>query len=429
MRRWLAVFLVVGFTCFSPAHSQFGLGKLKKAFDKVRGISELEISEEDEIALGEAVSERIRQRFGVQQDLEATFYITLTGTVLAEKSSRPHLRFRFIILNSNAINAFAAPGGFIHVTRGALASIQSEAELAGVLGHEIIHITEKHTIQGIQKLKGIELAEGQTSLTGNSQVFQAVVEKATEAILQGFGRAEELDADLLGLRLAAEAGYAPQGLAAFLKTLKERNKASESRSGLFASHPETDERIAKLEKLALEVGPPVAVASGSQERYRLFIKYEYQEPTEEEALLEGARGVAGSKKSDSEEKEGEGEGGKKKSRFSLARLKNPLASGEKKESSEVTGAGAGRAVGDEEEEEDSDQPKNPSPVEVEITPERRREVQERGQPPLAQNDAPGLVNHAGLLELSKRASSGSVGPGRRKQGYAALLHSDPIGAK
>ena len=114
--------LLVALLFQTPTYSQFGLGKLKKAMKKVRSVSDLKMSEEDEIALGQAVSEQIRRRYGVQQDFEATRYLTLAGKVLAERSSRSHLPYQFIILDSDAINAFAAPGGYIHITRGALAS-------------------------------------------------------------------------------------------------------------------------------------------------------------------------------------------------------------------------------------------------------------------------------------------------------------------
>ena len=89
----------------------------------------------------------MRARYGVVQDAAVHRYVTLVGTLLAKTSTRPNLPFKFIVLDTDGVNAFAAPGGFIHITRGALALMASEAELAGVLAHEIIHVTEKHTIQ------------------------------------------------------------------------------------------------------------------------------------------------------------------------------------------------------------------------------------------------------------------------------------------
>jgi beta-barrel assembly-enhancing protease len=355
-----------------PASGYAQLGKLSKVLKKAKQFSDLQITEEDEIALGKAVSERIRVRYGVQQDLETTRYVTLVGLVVARQCTRPNLPFEFIILDSNVINAFAAPGGFVHITRGALAAMKSEAELAAVLGHEIAHITEKHTLKGLQKMKGIELAEDQTSITGNSAVFARIADKASEAVLQGFGRAEELESDQVGVRFSARCGYEPNGLIGFLETLRGEHEGGTSRSGLFASHPETSERIDKLRNQIASEGLSQEATAVLAERLHEFVKYELVKPTEDEAAVEGAKGLAGSQggkdpdKNQEQAKDGEKE--KKKSRFSLSRLTNPGASGEKKESGEVTGAGASRGVGKEDPQAaESATPKNPERVEVSVT--------------------------------------------------------------
>jgi beta-barrel assembly-enhancing protease len=351
----LIVLIPLFFLLATPLQAQ--LGRLKNVLDKAQKLSDLQITEQDEIALGQGISEKIRARYGVQQDLEATKYVNLVGKVVAAKSSRPHLPYQFIILDSDNINAFAAPGGFVHITRGALASFKDEAELAGVLGHEIAHITEKHTLKGVQKLKGIELAEGHTSLRSDPGVLAKIVDATTEAILQGFGRTEELESDKVGVRISARSNYDAEGLVRFLQVLKARNSDRSAKAGLFASHPETEERIDKLhaqiqtEKLAGSARMP--------ERLTQFVKYEVKTPTAEEQAVEGARGVAGAQKKEDE---------KKKSRFSLAKLKSPVGKGDKSDSAEVTGAGAGRGVG-EEEAEDPAKPKNPALVQVVLTQE------------------------------------------------------------
>jgi len=374
----LACLLALLFTSTIPVNAQFG--KLGTVLKKAKKISDMQISEADEIALGKAVSEKIRATYGVQQDAEAHRYVTLVGLVVAQRTTRPNLPYQFIILDSNAINAFAAPGGFIHITRGALASFKDEAELAGVLGHEIAHVTEKHTIKGLQKMKGIELAEDQTSLTSNSEVFAKITDKTTEALLQGFGRAEELESDKVGVRFAAACGYTPQGLPGFLQTLEAQNESSSAKAGLFASHPETQERIDKLqaqiksEKLGEQANAVLA------ERLHQFIKYQLEKPSEAEAAVQGAKGLTGSgsgsqtkdaKSQDSQQnkQQTQQQDEKKKSGFSLGRLKNPFGSGDKKESGEVTGAGAGRGVGKEDPKAaQSDKPKNPTVVQVTVSP-------------------------------------------------------------
>ena len=102
-------------------------------------------------------------------------YVALVGAVLAQASGKPNLPWTFIVLDTDAVNAFAAPGGFVHITRGALALIQDEAELAGVLGHEIMHVTEKHTIRAIQKSKAIQMGADET-LSGNAALFNRLVD-------------------------------------------------------------------------------------------------------------------------------------------------------------------------------------------------------------------------------------------------------------
>ena len=117
-------------------------------------IRDLTFSEAEEQQLGSEISTKIRDRYGVVQDRAVHKYVTLVGSVLASASSRPNLKWTFVVLDTDGVNAFAAPGGFVHITRGALALIQNEAELADVLAHEIGHVTEKHTLQGDPEIQG-----------------------------------------------------------------------------------------------------------------------------------------------------------------------------------------------------------------------------------------------------------------------------------
>src|SRR5688572_9903013 len=136
-----------------------------------------------------------------------------------------------------------------HITRGALALIKSEAELAGVLGHEIIHITEKHTVKAIQKNQAVQMGAAET-LSGSAALMDRVVTAVYDNIVErGFGRAEENESDEHGIILANKTGYAPNGLNGFLITLKDRNKDAKEKRGLFASHPAMQERLDRNTKL------------------------------------------------------------------------------------------------------------------------------------------------------------------------------------
>ena len=326
----------------TPAFAQFGgLGKLKKAADTAQKVSELNISDKDERSLGEQVSQKIRTEYGVLQDTAVTKYVSLVGTVMTQASTRPDLKWEFIVLDTDGVNAFAAPGGIVHITRGALGLIKSEAELAGVLAHEIAHITRKHTANAIRKNKGVKLASDATR--GSNAYIAALADAAYDNIVErGFDRGDENDADQEGIRIANKAGYKPAGLATFLAKLAERNAANTaSRNGLFASHPETKERLDRIgrqissEKLA----SAALVATRYAETIRFDAKRLDEIVTTEAA---GARGVAGAQPVKKEEPKAEAQP-KKKSGFGFGALK--LTKGQQAESTQASASAGGRAVG------------------------------------------------------------------------------------
>ena len=319
------------------------VGSLLKRAQQMRDI---QMTDEEEAKLGEAVSERIRQRYGVVQDPAIHKYVTLVGGVLAQASTRPNLPWRFIVLDTDGVNALAAPGGLVHITRGALSLIGSEAELAGVLGHEIIHVTEKHTIKAIQKGKMVQMGAEET--VGSSGVFNKLVDKATGVVMAGFGRDEELEADRKGIVIANAVGYDPNGLKTFLTTLADRNKASTEKQGLFASHPEMKERFDKLD--ATVNASKLTATATVVARYKANVTYEPVAITAIATVEKGSAGLAGGgpAKTDTAGKTGDNadskpEEPKKKKGFGLGRLVAPSSGGEK-QASETTGSSAARGV-------------------------------------------------------------------------------------
>jgi beta-barrel assembly-enhancing protease len=337
-----AAAMVLSLACAVAAESAprpVGSPQIGGLMKKAQQVRDLQITDEQELQIGAAVSEKVRARYGVVQDPAIHRYVTLVGSLLVAKSSRPGLAFTFVVLDTDGVNAFAAPGGFIHITRGALALMTSEAELAGVLAHEIVHVTEKHTIKAIRNGKLIQMGADET-LTKGSELFNKVVDKASELVLAGFGRGEELESDRVGVALADAEGYAPSGLPDFLKRLQDRNKSATEKQGLFASHPEMQERLDKIAKLIAD--QKLAGSATLADRYKANVKYTPRAQAEIVGVEAGASGLAGGSAKKTDETEAEKKDEPKKKGFGLGGLMKPA--GSEKKQAEVTGSGASRGV-------------------------------------------------------------------------------------
>jgi predicted Zn-dependent protease len=360
MKLVLAAALTLSFAIGASGEQIGGINKGLSIAKKANEVRDLSMTDAEEQALGKNVSERIRTRYGVVQDAAVHRYVSLVGTVMAQLGTRPNLPWTFIVLDTDGVNAFAAPGGYVHITRGALALMKSEAELAGVLGHEIIHITEKHTIRAIQKSKAVQMGASET-LSGSSALMERAVTATYDNIVEkGFGRGEENESDEKGITLANKAGYAPAGLAGFLTTLKDRNKDAKEKRGLFASHPEMQERLDRIPKII--ASNKLAAAATLEARYKKNVTFKPVPVTAIATVDPGAAGLTGGgakpEEKKAEEKPAEE---KKKSGFGLSRML-PGGGGEKKQAN-VTASGGARGV---DPEKDSKGGANPKPVEVKI---------------------------------------------------------------
>ena len=278
-----------------PAAAQLGglTGALKKA-QTVKKIADLKVTDAEERQIGQQVSDKIVEEFGVYQDANVTKYVTLVGAVLALQSPRPGLDWQFVVLDTEGVNAFAAPGGFVHITKGLLGLMKNEAELAGVLAHEITHVTEKHTVNAIQQGDVISLTSDSVGASGGmaQSLIADFAQAAYKNILNGtFSRNDENEADEKGVQLANKVGYAPNGLVGALTKLIERNKDAQSPNGLFASHPDMKDRIAKIEATirSRKLGATATV----QARYAKMITFDAKPVTALATVAEGSRGLAG----------------------------------------------------------------------------------------------------------------------------------------
>jgi predicted Zn-dependent protease len=329
----------------TPAFAQFGkLGDLAGKAGKLA--TEMNISEQEERELGERVSATVRTEFGVVQDAAVTKYVALLGSLLAKASSRPGLKWEFIVLDTDGVNAFAAPGGIVHITRGALGLIKSEAELAGVLGHEIAHITKKHTVNAIQKNKAIRMTTEEVGAKGSAYYSKLANAAYDNIVERGFDRGDEDDADQEGLRLANKGGYNPAALGSFLGKLMERNKglSGTKPNGLFSTHPDTQARIDKQSR-QIKAEKLAGTAMG-QARYAANVKYDAKPRTAITLSSSEAKGVAGAGSSGSSAKTEQKPPAKeeKKGGGMFGGLGNALSGGKQKEGQQASASAGGRAL-------------------------------------------------------------------------------------
>ena len=231
-------------------------GKALQAAPTIKGAFS-DMDEPQEIELGRAVSAAVGKHYRLLRDRELTRYVALVGNAVAAHSERPDLRYYFGVLDAPDVNAFAAPGGFIFITKGALGVMKDEATLAGVLGHEVAHIARRHAVETIKAQKRTDLvmligreATAQSSLAAFSGAISLAADAVAEqVILKGFSRAEEAEADRLGFTYAAAAGYDPAGLHDFLAALIDRGARDSAIGKFLSTHPGTPERLKVQEDL------------------------------------------------------------------------------------------------------------------------------------------------------------------------------------
>jgi predicted Zn-dependent protease len=213
-----------------------------------------DFEEPEEVELGRAITANIGARFRLARDRRVTTYVALVGNTVAAHSDRPDLRYAFAVLDAPEVNAFAAPGGYVFVTRGALAVMRDEATLAGVLGHEIAHVALRHGVDAIRAEKrkqlalfGVRQGVGHTPIGAFAGLVASAADvMAEQVVLKGFSRADEGAADRAGVEYARRAGYDPAGLRDFLAAMQARGEAE---ARFFSSHPGTRERLEEQDAL------------------------------------------------------------------------------------------------------------------------------------------------------------------------------------
>ncbi|MEX5217703.1 MAG: M48 family metalloprotease [Nitrospiraceae bacterium] len=217
------------------------------------------ITVEQEKKLGADEAVKVERQMGLLQDPALVPYVESVGQRLAEQSPRRDIPYRFHIVDMAEPNAFALPGGYVYVTRGLLALVNTEDELAGVVGHEIGHVAARHTVQKISKQGPFAIITGLVAgvtglvspLVGN--IVGGVGEFAQSLVFSPYSRSQENEADEVGQEMAAKAGWEPEGLPDFLNTLEREESLMHDgprRPSFFDSHPATPDRVANTSKHA-----------------------------------------------------------------------------------------------------------------------------------------------------------------------------------
>ena len=240
----------------TAAAIDFDLGKI------VSGVKQLKTAvigpdQQEEHELGRIAAATLLGAAKPMSNRELQAYVGKVGLWVALQSERPDLPWRFAVLDDNSINAFAAPGGHVFVTRGLLARLHNESELAGVLGHEISHVVLKHHLKALRREAGTQLLSdlGSDALAQKAgrippELLNTVSAQAKTLYTRGLDKSDEYAADQLGVQLAGRAGYDPYGLLAVLQTLDSMDSNDGSLALLYQTHPRPADRLAQLDKLS-----------------------------------------------------------------------------------------------------------------------------------------------------------------------------------
>lgn len=220
------------------------------------------MSEQQEIALGQQADAEVRRDMGVYDDPELQRYVSDIGMRLARVSHRPNLPWTFTVVDNAAINAFALPGGYIYITRGILPYLADEAELAGVLGHEIGHVTARHAAQQYTRATGGSIGLLALGIfVPGARPFGDLASTGMGLLFLKYGRDDEVQADGLGLEYSSTSGWDPNGVPRFLGTLSKVDEMSERGvPNWLSTHPEPASRVAEAQPLAAKLASPEATA-------------------------------------------------------------------------------------------------------------------------------------------------------------------------
>ena len=236
----------------------------------------------DDIQLGLKHSREAEQRLPMLKDERVENYLNALGKHLAESAPGEKYPYQFKCVNVGEINAFALPGGYIYVNRGLLQVADNEAQLAGVLGHEISHVALRHGTSQVTKSLAPSLGVAVLgNVLGNNalgQLMTAVGAFSMNSLLLKYSRTDESEADILGTQIAHDAGYDPHALAQFFTTLGEEEKKMGAPPEFFSNHPSPEHRIERVNEEIEKLGGPLPDARKDSAEFRELRRYLFSLP-------------------------------------------------------------------------------------------------------------------------------------------------------
>lgn len=205
-------------------------------------------SQEEEVRIGQQIAGNLLGAAPLVRDEILQLYVNRVGLWVALQSERPGLPWRFGVIDSEDINAFAAPGGYIFLTKGLYRRLNNEAELAGVLAHEVGHVIRKHHLKLLQQSQAIAAVGAffGSKLSNEDQLIQNIIGNGAEVVARGLDKDAEYEADRIGVVLTARAGYDAYALPAVLADIGHVAKGDKRVSLLFKTHPHPEERLGRL---------------------------------------------------------------------------------------------------------------------------------------------------------------------------------------
>lgn len=251
MTRKLIALLAGAGLVLDAAAFDLGSIDLNKVGDIISKSSDAvtEIDEPREVEIGQGVASSLLGVAPLVDNKALQRYVNDVGLWLALQTERPDLSWHFGVIDTDTINAFAAPGGYVFITRGLFQSLRNEAELAGVLAHEITHVLHRHHLNAIQHNARTGILADVASMAAKQKGhdLNGLIGTGMELYARGLDKGDEFDADLTGVVIATRAGYNPRGLVDVLLTLENMNADDDALTLMFKTHPPAGDRRQKLQ--------------------------------------------------------------------------------------------------------------------------------------------------------------------------------------